>query len=69
MELGRKVRQAIRSGPVPLRRDTDGGRGLHRHRDPPWGVSGSSHILGGTPDLGFDARKMSPLRWLENQWE
>lgn len=41
-------------------------------RDPHWGVSGSSHILG-APVLGSNIRKTSLLGWLEQliegMWE
>lgn len=43
-------------------------RGYHRVRDPPWGVRGSSYILG-TPGPGFDTRMMSLLNWFENHWD
>ena len=45
MELGRKEREAVGMGPVPLGGDTRGG-GLHGLRDPPWGVCGSDYTLG-----------------------
>ena len=63
MESGRKGREVIRSGPVPLRRDTEV-EGDYMGRNPPWGLS---HILG-TPALGSDIGKMRPRSWLENQW-
>ena len=66
MESGRK------GGEVIWLRDTSlvGGKeeeGYHRLGDLPRGKHGSSHILG-TPSLGFDTGKMSPLSWFENQW-
>ena len=42
-------------------------RGDYKGKDPPWGVSGWSPILG-TPAWGLYTRKMSPLSWLEKQW-
>ena len=66
MELGRKGREAICLGPVPLGGDSEeegdytGG--------PPWGVSSSSHILG-TPAPGPNTRKTNQLGWLERRWE
>ena len=55
-----------RYGPVPL----EGGREEKEHymdRDPSWGMSVLSHILG-TLALGLDTGKKSTLRWFENQW-
>lgn len=44
-ELGRKEREAIRSGPVPLGGDTEE-KGDYMEEDPPWGISITSHLLG-----------------------
>ena len=57
----------IRLGPVPLGGDTEEGENS-KDREPPWGVSSSSHILG-TTALESDTRNTSPLSWLENQWD
>ena len=43
-ELGRKGREAIRSGPVAQAGDSEE-KGDYRGRDPPWGINGSSYIL------------------------
>ena len=59
-ELGRKGREAIRSGPVSLGGDTK------EEGDPYRGVNGSSHILG-TPALRTNTGKTSLLSYLENQ--
>ena len=67
---GRKVREAIRLGPVPLEGDSE----KEEHymcrvgRDLSWGMSSLSQILD-TPALGFDTGKTSLLVWLEGQWE
>ena len=45
MESGRKGKDMIRSGPVPLKGDTEEKRD-YIGGDPPWGVSSSSHRLG-----------------------
>ena len=50
---------------TPRRRHRRGG-GYHGLRDPPWGVRGSTYILG-TPALRPNIRKTSPLSWFENQ--
>ena len=42
MELGRKGRKAIRSGPMPLGGDSEE-KGEHTNRRPPWGVSSENH--------------------------
>lgn len=49
------------------RRHRKGGR-YHGQGDSPWGVRGSSHMLG-TSALRSDTRTMSPLSWFENQWD
>ena len=66
MQSSRKGREAIRSVPFTLGGNTRGGKGSHRLRDAPWGVSGSNHILG-TSALWWDPGKESPLSWFENQ--
>lgn len=45
MESGRKGRETISSGPLPLGGDS-GEKGHYADRDPPWGLSGLSHIWG-----------------------
>ena len=60
MELGRKEREAISFGPVPLGGDSEE-KGDYTGRYPPWGISSLSHTLGAQV-LGTDTRKMSP--WL-----
>lgn len=55
------------SGPVPLMGGTEDEE-HYKGREPPWGVSSSSHILGAT-SLESDTRKTSPLTWSENQWD
>ena len=45
MESGRKGRETISSGPMPLGGDS-GKKGHYMDRDPPWGLSSSSHIWG-----------------------
>ena len=62
-ELSRKGRKSTRSAP-PGRRI--GGK-EQLHRDPSWEVSSLNHILA-TPTLGSNARKTSPLGWLEGWW-
>ena len=66
-ELGRKGREAIRSGLLLLGGDSED-EGDYMGGDPPWGVSGLSHILGASA-LGSDTRKMSPLGRLEGWWD
>ena len=48
MESGRKGRETISSGPMPLGGDS-GEKGHYADRDPPWGLSGSSHWSPGAP--------------------
>ena len=54
-------------GPVPLEGDSEE-EGDYTGENSPWGVSSSSHILG-PPALGSDTGEMSPLGWLEGQWD
>ena len=61
-ESGRKGREVIRSGAVLLGGGSEE-KGGYVGRDPPWGVSSLSHLLG-APALGSYTGKMSPLRWL-----
>lgn len=67
MELARKGREVIRSGPVSLPGDTEE-EGIKGFRDIPWEVNNSNHILS-TSALGSDIEKMSPLNWFENWWD
>lgn len=61
-ELGRKEREAIRSGPVPLGGDTE--EKDYMGEDPPWGISTTSHLLG-SPVLGSNTgRQLRQLPWL-----
>lgn len=58
-------RAVSRLGPVP-----HGGqrkRRMKKFQDPPWGVSGSNHVLS-IAALEFDIRKIIPLGWFEDQW-
>ena len=63
MESGRKGRETISSGPTPLGGDS-GEKGHHADRDPPWGLSGSSHIWG-APALEPYIGNIGPFGWLE----
>ena len=64
-ELSRKGREVIRLGPVPLRGDSEE-KGDYMSRDPPWRVSGVSHILGDTA-LGTNTGETSSLAgWRAN---
>lgn len=65
-ESGRKGGEEIFSGPLSLAGDTEE-EGVPQAQDPPWGTRGLSHILG-SPALGHNTRKMSPLSWCESQW-
>lgn len=67
MELGRNGREVIGLGPVPLRGNSVE-KEDHMGKDPPWGVSCSSRILG-TPVLRSKTGKMSLLGWSENCWD
>lgn len=67
MELGKNIREAIRSGPMPLGRISEG-KEDYMVGDPPWGVSGSDHILG-VPVLVSNTGKMSRLGLLECYWD
>ena len=53
-------------GPVPLVGGTEDEE-HYKGREPPWGVSSSSHILG-APVLRLDSGKMSLHSGLEVQW-
>ena len=68
MVSSRKGREAISLGPGPLGGDTEEEGVTWAWRYPPQRVSSSNHILG-TPALGSDTRKTSPLNWFENQWD
>lgn len=63
-ESARKGRKAIGLGPLPLEGDSEA-KGDWTGREPPWGVSGSSHRLG-APVLGSYVRETSPVGWLED---
>ena len=53
----------MRLGPVSLGGHSEE-KGDYMGGEPPWGMSGLSHILG-TPVLGSSRGKTSPLGWLE----
>ena len=59
--IGIKGKEAIKSRPVPLRWNSEE-EGDYTGRDPPWGVSGLSHILG-SPVLESNTRKIK-FPWL-----
>lgn len=65
--MGRRGKEAIKSGPVSLRKDTEE-VGNDAERASPQGLNGSRHIFGAS-DLGSEAGKMSLLSWFENQWD
>lgn len=65
--MGRKGREVIRLGPVPWEGNSEE-KGSYMGRNPPWVVSGLSHILG-TPTLGSYKGKTSPLGWTEGWWD
>ena len=64
--IGKEEKQSHRD-PHPSRGHRRGG-GYNGLGDTLWGARGSSHLLG-TPALGSDTRKMSPLSWFENWWD
>lgn len=57
-ELGRKEREVMRSGSVPLGGDTEE-KGYYIGGDPLWGISIPSHLLG-SPVLGSNTGKIVP---------
>lgn len=67
-DSGKNRGVAIMLGPVPLVGGTEDEKETLQSREPPGGVSSSSHILG-TTSLEFDIRKTGPLNRLENQWD
>ena len=66
MELCKRGRKAIGSGPVPLGEDSEE-KGDYTGRDSPWGQGSLRQILG-SPALGSDTRKMSLVGGLEGLW-
>ena len=66
MQSSRKGRKVIRSGPVPLGRDSEE-KGDYTDRHPPWGVSGSSQT--GLPSPGSYTGETSTLGLLEDHWD